>query len=82
LTITPSQDPQKGDVLIVSHTISSGVVERSAYVYSGTSWVACDGNVDASKVVLTSNLQMNGDYDKVGNFVNDGGTIQSKGKSV
>lgn len=44
------------------------IVAKAAYVHNGTDWEACDGNVDASKVILTQNITMAGNYDKVGNF--------------
>lgn len=52
-----------------------GPVEYSAYIYSGnggdydtSKWQACDGNVDASKVILTQNITMAGNYSSIGNF--------------
>lgn len=68
-------------------------VEYSAYIYrtdggsySSAGWQACDGNVDASKVILTSDIMMAGNYDKVGNM-DKGSTTASQnwetaGKSV
>lgn len=54
---------------------TTGPVEYSAYVYetdggtySASGWKACDGNVDASKVILTSDITMAGNYASIGNF--------------
>ena len=44
------------------------MIAKAAYAHNGTDWEACDGNVDASKVILTQNITMAGNYDKVGNF--------------
>lgn len=76
--------PKKGDMLVVKHVLSytgtepdlvEDKVEYSAYVYSAnggaystSGWQACDGNVDASKVILTNDITMAGNYDKIGNF--------------
>ena len=43
------------------------VIAKAAYVHNGTDWEACDGNVDASKVILTGDIMMAGDYKNVGN---------------
>ena len=62
------------------------VTAKAAYVHNGTDWEACDGNVDASKVILTSDIMMAGDYKNVGNK-DKGSTTASQnwetsGKSV
>lgn len=69
------EQPKKGDVLIVTTPLGNGKNETSAYIYAkngGTydadGWQACDGNVDASKVILTNDITMAGNYDKIGNF--------------
>ena len=82
LVLTPSDPPAKGDILIVSHELGNGKVESSAYIYDANGWQACDGNVDASKVILTDNLSMSGSYDRIGNFVNDGSDVEARGMSV
>lgn len=84
--------PKKGDVLVVSHELTTGKYEYSAYVYatnggtySANGWQACDGNVDASKVILTSDILMAGNYDKVGNLTKTTtgtATFATGGKSV
>ena len=66
--------PKKGDILIVDQTLKAGdennqaIIAKAAYAHNGTDWEACDGNVDASKVILTSDILMAGNYDKVGNL--------------
>ena len=62
------------------------VIAKAAYAHNGTDWEACDGNVDASKVILTSDIMMAGDYKNVGNK-DKGSTTSSQnwetsGKSV
>lgn len=66
--LSANNKPKAGDMLVVSHTLSEGKVEKSAYVYGKTGWEACDGNVDASKVILTQNITMAGNYTSIGNF--------------
>lgn len=44
------------------------VIAKAAYAHNGTDWEACDGNVDASKVILTNDITMAGNYTAVGNF--------------
>lgn len=94
-----AEQPKKGDMLVVEHTIveASGNVpakkEYAAYIYASnggeyvaSGWQACDGNVDASKVILTSNITLAGDYTSVGNITKGSatasGTFNTQGKSV
>ena len=69
-----NDQPKKGDILIVDQTLKAGdeknqaIIAKAAYAHNGTDWEACDGNVDASKVILTSDILMAGNYDKVGNL--------------
>lgn len=94
-----AEQPKKGDMLVVEHTIveASGNVpakkEYAAYIYASnggeyvaSGWQACDGNVDASKVILTSNITLAGDYTSVGNITKESvtalGTFNTRGKSV
>lgn len=83
--------PKKGDILIVDQTLKAGdgnnqaIIAKAAYAHNGTDWEACDGNVDASKVILTSDILMAGNYDKVGNLTkqtNGTATFATGGKSV
>ena len=54
-----------GDVLIATNT--SGT--KSAYHYDAEDgWIACDGNVDASTVILKDDITMAGNYTQVGNL--------------
>lgn len=93
-----AEQPKKGDMLVVEHTIveASGNVpakkEYAAYIYASnggeyvaSGWQACDGNVDASKVILTSNITLAGNYTSVGNITKaqtGTGTFETQGKSV
>lgn len=87
-----NDQPKKGDILIVDQTLKAAsgsdaaVIAKAAYAHNGTDWEACDGNVDASKVILTSDIMMAGDYKNVGNK-DKGSTTASQnwatsGKSV
>lgn len=70
-----------GDILIVTN--STGI--KSAYHYNGEDWVACDGNVDASKVIMPIDITLAGSYTQVGNLTKTStGTAKfaKKGKSV
>ena len=76
---------KKGDVVVISTTLAEGKVEKSAYQYDGTQWVACDGMVDADKVILKENITMAGNYTTVGNLTktqNGTATFATAGKSV
>lgn len=69
-----------GDVMLVSNTL--GV--KSAYQYDD-GWIACDGNVDASKVIMPFDITLAGSYTQVGNLSKTStgtATFAVKGKSV
>lgn len=70
----------QGDVMLVTNTL--GV--KSAYQFDET-WIACDGNVDASKVIMPFDITLAGSYTQVGNLTKTStgtGTFATKGKSV
>lgn len=71
-----------GDVLIATNT--SGI--KSAYHYdTEDGWIACDGNVDASTVILKDDITMAGNYTQVGNLSkaqNGTAKFATAGKSV
>lgn len=78
-------DLKKNDVVVISTTLATGKVEKSAYQYDGTQWVACDGMVDADKVILTEDITMAGNYTAVGNLTktqSGTATFATAGKSV
>lgn len=83
-----NDQPKKGDILIVDQTLKAAsgsdaaVIAKAAYVHNGTDWEACDGNVDASKVILTQDYTLAGDYDKVGNISRSDSTFATSGMSV
>ena len=88
-----NDQPKKGDILIVDQTLKAAsgpdagdaIIAKAAYAHNGTDWEACDGKVDASKVILTSDILMAGNYDKVGNLTkqtNGTATFATGGKSV
>lgn len=77
--------PIKGDVFVVTTTVSDTTYEQSAYSYDGTQWVAMTGNVDASKVILQEDITLAGDYTEVGNLTKTStgtATFSTKGMSV
>ena len=70
----------QGDVMLVSNSL--GV--KSAYQFDEV-WIACDGNVDASKVIMPFDITLAGSYTQVGNLTKTStgtGTFATKGKSV
>lgn len=70
----------QGDVMVVSNSL--GV--KSAYQFDEV-WIACDGNVDASKVIMPFDITLAGSYEQVGNLTKTStgiGTFATKGKSV
>lgn len=70
----------KGDIILVTNTL--GV--KSAYQYD-EEWIACDGNVDASKVIMPFDITLAGSYTQVGNLTKTAtgrATFATKGKSV
>lgn len=81
-TLTAGLDPNPGDILIVTSTTNN---IKTAYAYDESGWVACDGNVDATKVILKDNITLAGDYTQVGNLSktkNGTATFATAGKSV
>jgi hypothetical protein len=69
-----------GDIMLVTNTL--GV--KSAYQFDET-WIACDGNVDASKCIMPFDITLAGSYSQVGNLkktTNGTATFATKGKSV
>ena len=74
--------PKKNDVCIVSTQIgSSSYYSRTAYIYDGSSWVACDGNVNAENVYFAQDLITTS---AVGNITltNGQATIPAAGKNL
>ena len=81
-TLTAGLDPNPGDILIVTSTTNN---IKTAYAYDESGWVACDGNVDATKVILKDNITLAGDYTQVGNLSKTKtgtATFATAGKSV
>jgi len=91
--------PKAGDVLIVTSSNAkdkngneiAGTATTSAYQYDtdengeNGEWIACDGNVDASKVILNQNITLAGEYDRVGTLTkskNGTATFETSGLSV
>lgn len=81
-TLTTGLTPNAGDILIVTSTANN---IKTAYAYDESGWVACDGNVDATKVILKDNITLAGDYTQVGNLSKTKtgtATFATAGKSV
>ena len=81
-TLTAGLTPNAGDILIVTSTTNN---IKTAYAYDDSGWVACDGNVDATKVILKDNITLAGDYTQVGNLTKaktGTATFSTAGKSV
>ena len=77
--------PVQGDIAVIDSFIDGENVNKTAYMWNGTQWVAMNGNVDADKVILTSNITMAGSYTQVGNLTktqNGTATFETKGLSV
>lgn len=81
-TLTAGLTPNAGDILIITSTANN---IKTAYAYDDSGWVACDGNVDATKVILKDNITLAGDYTQVGNLTKaktGTATFSTAGKSV
>ena len=81
-TLTAGLTPNAGDILIVTSTANN---IKTAYAYDESGWIACDGNVDATKVILKDNITLAGDYTQVGNLSKTKtgtATFATAGKSV
>lgn len=73
-----AKELKEGDVFIVT---AGAISSKSAYTYDN-GWIACNGNVDASKVIMTSDLSLAGSYTQVGNIRIEDGILSAAGKSV
>ena len=81
ITLLPQEvEINQGDVMLVTNDM--GV--KSAYQYDN-GWIACDGNVDASKVIMPFDITLAGSYETVGNLTKTKtgtATFATRGKSV
>lgn len=69
-----------GDMMLITNSL--GV--KSVYQYD-EQWIACDGNVDASKVIMPSDLTLAGPYTQFGNLSKNSSetkTFKTEKKSV
>ena len=85
-TTTPEEavggaTPKKGDLCVITKTISGGYAEKTAYEYNGTQWVALDGNYNAENVYFAKDLITTS---AVGNITltNGQATIPAAGKNL
>lgn len=60
--------PRKDDIFIVKSVISGDKYSYTAFVYSGSAWVAMDGNYSAANVFLDSDITLAGNYSSIGNY--------------
>lgn len=77
--------PNEGDVFIIKTLIAGEKYSYAAFVYDEGAWNAMDGNVDATNVILRSDITTAGSYTQVGNITkaqNGTGSISAAGKSV
>ena len=77
--------PVEGDVCIIKTLISGNKYSFMGYVYDNSTWNAMDGNVDATNVILRSDIVTAGNYTQVGNITkgaNATGSISAAGKSI
>ena len=72
---------RKGDIAVISTTISGDKVSKTAYTYSGTEWVAMDGNYNAENVYFEDDFLVT---NSVGAFTVSGAstTLEAAGKNV
>ena len=85
-TTTPEEavggaTPKKGDMCVITKTISGDFAEKTAYEYNGTTWVALDGNYNAENVYFATDLITTS---AVGNITltNGQATIAAAGKNL
>ena len=72
---------KKGDMCVITKTISGDFAEKTAYEYNGTTWVALDGNYNAENVYFATDLFTTS---AVGNITltNGQATIAAAGKNL
>lgn len=85
-TTTPEEavggaTPKKGDMCVITKTISGDYAEKTAYEYNGTQWVALDGNYNAENVYFAQDLITTS---AIGNITltNGQATIPAAGKNL
>ena len=77
--------PVQGDIAVIDTIIDEVNINKASYMFNGTQWVALNGNVEANKVILTSDITMAGNYTQVGNLTKTQtgtATFETKGLSV
>lgn len=76
-----------GDVFVLTCKVDSKVMYTSSYMLNqaGTDWEPITGPVDYSKVIVTENITLAGNYTQVGNITkgqNETKTLEVKGKTA
>lgn len=77
--------PVQGDIAVIDTVIDEVNINKASYMYDGEKWIALNGNVEANKVILTSDITMAGNYTQVGNLTKTQtgtATFATKGMSV
>ena len=72
---------KRGDVCIITKTISGDYAEKTAYVYNGSAWVACDGNYNAENVYFDQDLITTSEIGNI-SLENGQATIPAAGKNL
>lgn len=83
--ILAGSEPHEGDIAVVKTLISGDKYSYAAFVYDTEQWVAMDGNVDATNVIMRQDIVTAGNYTQVGNVTKGAtatGSISVAGKSV
>lgn len=82
------EDPHADDIAVIVFKKQDVVVSKTAYIYDELTqhdWVALNGEVDASKVIIYDDIVMAGNYTNVGNLTKTQtgtSTFPTGGKSV
>lgn len=80
-----NKTPNDGDIFVIKTKISGEKFSYSSFVYDSGNWVAMDGNVDATNVIMRNDIVTAGAYSQVGNITKSQsgtGSIAAAGKSI
>lgn len=80
--IVSEATPVDGDSLILKKLIADGKYEYTAYVYSGESWAAMDGNYNAENVYFGNDLTYTSNIGVLTVPSSGSGTIVATGKNL
>ena len=61
-----------GDMVIIKTTADATIVgapyDVITYIFDGSIWISLNGQLDVEKIIMTKDLQLDGDWDNVGNI--------------